>query len=125
LEIVALEGLLSSSTKINIELWTERRVEIVQEYGPDGYILPYCWSAMENNRSVDRWNCWPVVDRWSPIYDGWTEIVDRWWLIYDQWTAAERWNRWTVVGIVGRMLIVGRSSVVGRMLSIGRQFTMD
>ncbi len=81
-----MEGLLSSSTEIDIERWTERRVEIGQEYGPDGYVLPYCWSAMENNRSVavDRWNRWSVVDRWSPLYDGWTEVVDRWWCtIYD------------------------------------------
>jgi hypothetical protein len=72
LEIVGLEGLLASSTEIDIERWTERQVEIGQEYGPDGYVLPYCWSAMENNRSS-------LIDPWTVIHS---------WTVFAQWTAV-------------------------------------
>jgi hypothetical protein len=76
---------------------------------------------------VDRRNSWSVVDRWSPIYDGWTEVVDPWCTIYDRWTAADRWNRWTVVGCwtdVDRWTVDGRWTNVERCSPIfdGRRF---
>jgi hypothetical protein len=71
---------------MDTERWTERRVEIGQECGPDGYVLPYCWTAMANNRSslidpltvIGSWTVfahwkelerWPLINCWTPIYD--------------------------------------------------------
>jgi hypothetical protein len=61
-------------------------VEIGQEYGPDGYILPYCWSSMENNRSslIDPWtviHSWTVFAHWMEL-ERWT-LIDCWTPIYD------------------------------------------
>ena len=65
-----------------------------------------------------------MVDRWSPIYDGWTEVVDRWCTIYDQWTAADRWNRWTDVDRCwNRWTDVDRWTVVGRWTNVERCLT--
>jgi hypothetical protein len=102
-------------------------VEIGQECGPDGYVLPYCWTAMANNRSslIDPWTVigswtvfahwrelerWPLIDCWTPIYDGGRLLL-------------------LIFGIIGRLSIVGRWLIVGgrfmisgwRLLIVGRQ----